>query len=304
MFPWCGKVFIVPVNSEFNIYVYFGFCRVRETAWLLAPDVSILIKQQITMMVSVPGASVKHVYVISFCLVLSTASLISGCVNPKFKKMYEGDVEESAKITSLYTVKIERINGRETGINPLGMTRTYGVPPGRHTVIVSYFDFKELNNRSHKKLVSRPIKLTFDMDANKTYQVGHRELNDLEGSIAFAREPVFRVSEIEGNKKVAVVVESSMPVADQGTFGIARGYEFRSDDRVVSTRVGNQAQASVPPPPPGLAGSIAVRDGIDSQPADDEVLGSGGSMLEVLKLSWKNASKEERQKFLEWMIPD
>jgi len=41
---------------------------------------------------------------------------------------------------------------------------------------------------------------------------------------------------------------------------------------------------------------------IESQPAGAEVLRSEGSMLDVLKLSWKSASKEERQKFLEWMI--
>ena len=244
----------------------------------------------------------KHIYVILFSLVLSTVSFISGCENLQFKKMYEGEMGESAKITSLYTVKIERIDGRETGMNPLGMTRTYGVPPGRHSVVVSYFDFKELNNRSHEKLVSRPIKLTFDMDANKTYQVGHRELNDLEGSTAFAQEPIFRVSEIEGNKDVAVVVESSVPVSGQGTFGFDRDYSFKSDDRVVLTPVGNQTQVPVSPPVSGLAGNISAMNMIESQPAGAEVLRSEGSMLDVLKLSWKSASKEERQKFLEWMI--
>ena len=92
-----------------------------------------------------------------------------------------------------------------------------------------------------KKRVSRPAKVTFTLEAGKTYQIGNPPQKKLEQAHAFAAKPDFWVVEKSTGEKITATVELSRPrtFLTQLRSAVTPVYEFESD-RVAGSGAGEK----------------------------------------------------------------
>lgn len=200
-------------------------------------------------------------------LLIGLAALVLGaCATQKIVDLNEGE-GASAFIESSPTVLFKYIDDDPVPAGFVGQTRTYEVAPGQRVVMVEYSDLFEITNDEHDKVVSRPAKVTFTLEAGKTYQIGNPPQKKLEQAHAFAAKPDFWVVEKSTGEKITATVELSRPrtFLTQLRSAVTPVYEFESD-RVAGSGAGEKTATT----------------------------------LDLMQNLWNQASEEERDSFLKW----
>lgn len=206
---------------------------------------------------------------------LLLTSLMAACASNKVIDLYEGDAQQAGLIQSSPTVQFKYVDDDPVKSGFVGQTHTYEVGAGQRTIMVEYSDLFEVSNDEHDKVVSRPAKIAFKVEAGKTYQVSHDPQKKLEQAQAFAEKPSFWVINTATNKKVDAKVELSRPRTFLTSLqsAVTPVYEFESDKVVKS-------------PESSALNTSDIK---------------AASRLEALQNIWADASSEEREAFLKWI---
>ncbi len=209
-------------------------------------------------------------------LVLQTL-LLSGCATRLNHDWYEGDDNAAALLISGETVLIESINGKQTDSAFIGQIHQYRVAPGDYTVVAIYADIFDKTADDFEKIKSNPVKLRFSLEPGKSYRVEHQVIDQLEEAEAFAARPVFKVVDINSGTALAATTEYTT------TKSLLSKLKFESAQQpVFASEYGEQ--------------KMPVDKMVKTQTVSDH-----SSSLKMLKLSWQQATPEERALFLKWV---
>ena len=202
-------------------------------------------------------------------LAVLALSLISACVSHSIQNAYQGEQGNTGLVTSANTLLINYVDNDEVSEGFVGQEITYRVDAGQRTLLLQYSDLFSIGSDDHEKVVSRPAKVTFEVEAGKQYKVIHEPQKNLEDARAFAEQPEFQVV----NAKTKEVIESAVELSRPRTFltqlksAVTPVYEFESDQ--VAT--GNNEVQSM-------------------------------DTLPQLKALWSQASEQEREAFQQWLL--
>lgn len=199
------------------------------------------------------------------CTLLLGLLVVTGCSSLATRhNLYEGEADNAAIILSSDTIQVEYIDNRDVGVSFIGQSKEFAVLPGQHTLIMKYADFWSPTTGDDEKVTSRPVKVTFTVEANQTYQLSHQRVDTLEKSQTFAKEPVFFVKNVDTNTIVDATFEASAPKSflPELKFESTPEYRFASDGAAVAS-------------PP--------------------------NRLQNLQQIWSAATKEEKAAFLQWI---
>lgn len=214
-------------------------------------------------------------------VLLCVSWLVAGCDNQRVHELYQGAPDQAVYVEANDTVLVTHIDAEEQDAAFIGQKNRYRLAPGKHILVVEYAALFQIDADRHEKLVSPPIKVTFDAQPGQTYRFRHAEQKTLEQARKFAKFPVLELVSVPDNTLVNATFEKSLPTRflPKLKFENTESYSFASDQA---------AMAPVVPATPA-AGSAP-----ESSTASDIT-------LESLKRLWQQATPEQRGAFQEWL---
>ncbi|CBL46421.1 Hypothetical protein HDN1F_28380 [gamma proteobacterium HdN1] len=233
--------------------------------------------------------SMQRTYRVLFFI--CAALLISGCSSVQRHVAYDGPQNQQVNVEANDTVLVNYIDAVEQGTVFIGQKHTYVVAPGPHVFVIRYGAMFQVDADNHEKLLSAPVKVTFDAVAGKRYRFEHAPQNTLDQARAFARAPQFSLIQLPENTSVAASFEQSLPARLLPNISLNKegGYVFASEQTALAPA---PASVTAPALAPATLISGKLTDGNDMQ---------GGNALNTLKRSWLRANQQERQVFMEWL---
>jgi uncharacterized protein YccT (UPF0319 family) len=202
-------------------------------------------------------------------LLTALCGCLAGCASPQVVRLYEGTLPPGnvAVLTVPPLVDVLAVDG--TGVTarrygPLSRDQELHLSPGAHVVTARYSAVYDIDHDDHHVVYSEPVQLRFQAEEGGAYRLVCEEGRPIPGTDRIEAE--FRV-----------VANTSRAAATNGSSPESRAPPVRH------------------PSPP----AEAPRDSGQRDLAEPAV-----AALDLLKVWWLRASREERQAFLDWVEPE
>lgn len=131
--------------------------------------------------------------------------LLPGCAARGPLVAYEGAVRPQAEVALLQVperVQVMAIDGREPPPSFLSSDIELALLPGEHVLSLRYVELFRLNGDEHDVIRSRPAALRFTAVAGGRYRLGVPAQRDRDAARAFAKAPVFTLTDAAGGAAV------------------------------------------------------------------------------------------------------
>ncbi|OTG88392.1 hypothetical protein B9T31_02460 [Acinetobacter sp. ANC 4558] len=197
-------------------------------------------------------------------------------------------VVAAVTLTTPQEIKVEEINGQPIAKKIFGSdSRQFQLKSGINDLEVSYYQYFEAENGigAHDIVRSAPVRIkTPLLKDNETYTLAliqAPKTNDQ--AKAFAKQPVFG---LYNNKNELLMTQ-------EGTYQQPRGIinAVFGDQNITRNLNENKVQPK----------AVYTQNAEFLNQKSDEVQQTTKNALNQLILSWKNANKEDRQKFMLWL---
>lgn len=142
---------------------------------------------------------------------LLSTTLLAACDNARVHQLYNGADDQAVSLQANDTVIVTHVDATEQDTAFIGQKHTYRLAPGKHTLVVEYAAFFQIDAERHEKVVSPPIKVTFEAEPGKSYVFSHPEQKTLDAAQAFAKSPTLAVLLLPDMAPVKASFEQSLP---------------------------------------------------------------------------------------------
>lgn len=167
---------------------------------------------------------------------------------------------------------------------------TYKLDPGMHDIAVRYEQLFNLSNGEHDILKSAAISVRANLQDNKTYRLSLINApKNYDVAKDYVKQPIIAIVDEQGQTIAQQQGLDNAPKPMLGSSFFNRVMDFRNKpngEKDLTTDQNINNDSGITNSSGALAGSTPI----------------AGSYLEQLKQLWQNASKQEREQFMQFII--
>lgn len=244
---------------------------------------------------------------IALLLPLVLTLTLSACAQNPVRKLYEGE-ERSASEIAVVRVPIEleimRINGeRIEGLNTLfsPQHKDLHLRPGEYRILAYYKDLWELSGDGHDVVKTDPALYVVNAKAGNRYKLGFDEPQNLEEARALENKFSGHILNTETGEKTPTRASGlAFKSGIAGSLGEMAGVGTveqtgETEDPSSASTVAPMAKPASDTDTENAAGSAEDSPNGSTEPNPEQ------DYLNMLKVYWSQATKEERRDFLKWI---
>lgn len=223
------------------------------------------------------------------CLVL----LLTACQGSKIHQTYEGPQKAENEIGTLNipeSFNIIFVDKKKYGASLYSGDTKMGFLPGSHQLLIMYKEFWETPGDEHDRIESKPISITFNVEAGQQYRITYNGPDNINDARSYAKNPSIDLINTASNTSVAANIEYN--VYSRSFFENL----FNEDDATTekSAPLPTAEIVSPTPPTPTLAAPKASSSTDTAETEDSRA-------LEMLKYWWETASDNQKKAFQDWL---
>ena len=207
-----------------------------------------------------------------FWLAIITSLLLTACQNIPPYQAYEGSMKtdtEVARFTVPGEFNLLSIDGKKFKQLALRDGAVVKLLPGSHQFIIEYYEFFDLGGGEFEKVGSKPMAITFTVEAGNQYVVNSVKFEDVVKAQTYAEKPIITITNTTNKHSVPAVIKYNL-------YG----------KKLFATLFGKSNSESTPVP--NETGS--------TQPSNKNV-----KALEMLKYWWETADEKQQDDFNQWL---